>query len=100
MTGKRFNILALLVIFVMLLAACGPQATPVQPAAQPTDTPAAPAAETPAGDGMGTFDPSTVAKIQVEEGATLRVSGWGNPSEQQVTRDMLDRFEAVYTNVN
>src|SRR5437870_3334234 len=49
MTGKRFNILALFVVFSLLLAACGgetPTATPQAPAANPTDTPAA-AAETP-----------------------------------------------------
>ncbi|HET6262443.1 MAG TPA: sugar ABC transporter substrate-binding protein, partial [Chloroflexia bacterium] len=40
-----------------------------------------------------------VKKIEVESGATLRVSGWGNPSEQQVTRDMLDRFTQVYPDV-
>jgi len=48
MTGKRFNILALLVVFSLLLAACGAEATPTAQPAPPTDTPAAaPAADTP-----------------------------------------------------
>lgn len=117
---KNLTLLAsLLVIFSMILSACGDtgqQAAPTNtteaaaPAAtnttgaameQPTNTAeAASGNETPAGGAMGgDFDPSTVKKIGVEEGVTLRVSGWGNPSEQQVTRDMLDRFTKVYPNV-
>ncbi|PZS01022.1 MAG: hypothetical protein DLM69_05570, partial [Candidatus Chloroheliales bacterium] len=66
----------------------------------PTNTPVPPvdisaaACSTAAG-----VDMSQVKKIPVEDGATLRVSGWGNPSEQKVTRDMLCRFALAYTNV-
>jgi multiple sugar transport system substrate-binding protein len=112
---KTFTLLAVLVLSLsMILSACGQQAaTPVPPTAttgavaeQPTSTPGAAAAVTPTamagetpGAGTGDFDPSAVKTIEVEEGATLRVSGWGNPSEQQVTRDMLDRFTQVYPDV-
>ena len=123
MTKRKNFILTvtLMVIFALVLSACGPEATPTTEPAAPTDTPAAgttdqptntPAAmeeatntpeamagETPSGGAAGAFDPSAVKKIAVEDGATLRVSGWGNPSEQQVTRDMLDRFTQVYPDV-
>ena len=109
-------LISLMVITSMVLTACGgeqaasPTATTAPVAEQATNTPAAmeqatntPEAmvkETPTGAGMaGEFDPSKVKKLDVESGATLRVSGWGNPSEQQVTRDMLDRFTKVYPDV-
>ena len=117
--GKRTSLGALIVAFTMVLSACGgggaaPTATtppapptPTQAALteQPTNTPAAAeatptqamAAETPAT--TGGFDPSKVKKIAVEQGAVLRVSGWGNPSEQKVTQDMLNRFTQVYPEV-
>ena len=96
---KNFALLVALALIVpALLSACGQQAaTPVPatattaPAAeQPTNTtevaaadtpttmaeasPTAMAGETPAA-GTGDFDPSAVPTIEVEEGATLRVSG-------------------------
>jgi multiple sugar transport system substrate-binding protein len=117
--GKFTSLVALLVAFTMVLSACGQpaaaptpttapaaEATPTQPALteQPTNTPAAEAtptealaAQTPAA--TGEFDPTKVQKIEVEQGAVLRVSGWGNPSEQKVTQDMLNRFTQVYPNV-
>ena len=118
MKRKSFMpIITLMVVISMMLTACGgePAAAPTATTApvteqatntpqaateQATNTPAAAAEETPGG-GMvgGDFDPSKVKKIEVESGATLRVSGWGNPSEQQVTRDMLDRFTKVYPDV-
>jgi multiple sugar transport system substrate-binding protein len=112
MKRKKFMLLVtLMVAFSMLLSACGGDAaTPVPPTsttgtapAQATDTPAAmteEATNTPGGAMVGgDFDAGKVKKIEIESGATLRVSGWGNPSEQQVTRDMLDRFTKVYPDV-
>jgi multiple sugar transport system substrate-binding protein len=40
-----------------------------------------------------------VTKIQVEDGATLRVSGWGDESEQKVNQDSFARFNKVFPNV-
>jgi multiple sugar transport system substrate-binding protein len=40
-----------------------------------------------------------VSKIQVEEGATLRVSSWGDPSEQKVNTDSFARFNKIFPNV-
>ncbi|HEU5097400.1 MAG TPA: extracellular solute-binding protein, partial [Roseiflexaceae bacterium] len=38
-------------------------------------------------------------KIAVEDGAVLRVSSWGNPSEQKVNTDSFDRFKQLYPNI-
>jgi len=117
--------LALLVISSMLLAACGadatattaPAAAPTDtvaaPAAAPTDTVAAPAAAptdtTAAGGaatattggttGGSTFDPTAYKKNAVESGATLRVSSWGDTSEQGVNSDAIKRFNQIYPDI-
>ena len=76
-----------------------------------TDTPAAAAggavtpteamAATPAAGGgsSAAFDPSKYKKNAIEPGATLRVSSWGDTSEQQVNRDALARFNQIYPDV-
>jgi multiple sugar transport system substrate-binding protein len=93
---KRIGTFALLLALVVpLLVACGggqpaaPAATtaPAAPAAQATTAPAAPAA------------PAAGGKIQVEDGAELRVSGWGDESEQKVNQDAFARFNQLYPNV-
>jgi multiple sugar transport system substrate-binding protein len=79
---------------VMTAAATNTPGTP------PTNTPVPPVDISAAACGTAAgVDLSQAKKIDVESGATLRVSGWGNPSEQKVTRDMLCRFAQVYTNV-
>ena len=39
------------------------------------------------------------AMMEVEDGAVLRVSSWGNPAEQKVNTDSFARFNAIYPNV-
>jgi len=107
---------ALLVIASLLLAACGGDSTPTTaPAAAaptnttaaasaaPTNTTAAAAGEatatTGSTSGSSTFDPSTYKKNAIEPNATLRVSSWGDPSEQQINKDALARFNQVYPDV-
>lgn len=41
-----------------------------------------------------------VTKIQVEDGATLRVAVAGNATEQKLYQDGIDRFKQVFPNVN
>lgn len=78
------------------------------PAAAATNTPGTPPTNTPvppvaisasACSTAAGVDLTQAKKIPVEDNATLRVSGWGNPSEQKVTRDMLCRFAQVYPTV-
>jgi multiple sugar transport system substrate-binding protein len=124
-TKSKFPI-ALFVIGSLLLSACGAEATPTTaPAAAPTDTTApvaaaptdttAPVAAAPTdttaptggeatattgGTTSGsTFDPTAYKKNAIEPNATLRVSSWGDTSEQQVNNDALARFKQVYPDV-
>lgn len=48
------------------------------------------------GGGAAALD---LSKLQVEEGATLRVSTWGNPDEQKINQDQIARFNEVFPNV-
>jgi multiple sugar transport system substrate-binding protein len=85
--------------------------TPTTAMAAPTNTTAAGAVMTPtqamtgttpaAGGSTGafTFDPTAYKKNAIEPNATLRVSSWGDTSEQQVNRDALARFNQVYPDV-
>src|SRR5918911_810585 len=111
---KRSFPVGLLVICSLLLSACGgenPTAT-TAPAAEATATTApggeatptteAMAGETPttgAPTGAFKFDPAAYKKNTVEPGARLRVSSWGDTSEQGVNRDALARFNQVYPDV-
>jgi len=126
MKHKNFMlVIALMLVFSLVLSACGAEtatptattapaaaATDTPAAAAPTDTPAAAAptdtpaaaAETPtkaAGGGtVGEFDASKVKKTEVEQGATLRISGWSStPAELDIVRAQLDRFKQVYPDV-
>jgi len=39
------------------------------------------------------------SKLQVEDGATLRVTSWGEPSEQKINQDSFARFNQIFPNV-
>lgn len=100
--------LVLLVICSLVLSACGNEATavppPTAPVVEPTATTAAMTTDATAttGGGMsnsGTFDPAAYKKNTVEPGATLRVSSWGDTSEQGVNTDAIKRFNQVYPDV-
>src|SRR5262245_11857014 len=93
---KFFQILSVLVIAGMALSACGgatqtPAATQ-PPATQPPAT-TAPATEAPTtttgGGATGT------CPLEVEDGATIVFSGWGDETEQKIYRDSIDRFSKV-----
>jgi multiple sugar transport system substrate-binding protein len=47
----------------------------------------------------GTATGGAMETIEVEEGARLVFSGWGEPAEQQIYRDSIDRFNEVYPDV-
>src|SRR5205814_4756065 len=72
-------------------------------AAAPTNTTAAMAGETPTAAGAMTgtsaFDPTKYKKNAIEANATLRVSSWGDSSEQGVNKAALARFNQVYPDV-
>jgi multiple sugar transport system substrate-binding protein len=120
MKAFRFSALLALVILALLVAACGSpggEATPAggtgaqaTTAAQPTmaattaaePTMAATTAAEPtaaATAGASGAMPGEMEVMEVEDGASLVFSGWGEPSEQQVYRDSIARFNEVYPDV-
>ncbi|GIV96771.1 MAG: ABC transporter substrate-binding protein [Herpetosiphonaceae bacterium] len=122
MSRRIYALILLLVLLIPILAACGQTDQPGGTGAEATqpagaETPAAAAAtptalseqgETPPpGGGASPFgDLATagstgdVTKIQVEDGAELRVATWGDPSEQEVNQAAFDRFKQLFPNVN
>jgi multiple sugar transport system substrate-binding protein len=91
-------------VVAMLITSCAPAqpATPTAAPAEPTATTAgaeptattasaAPTATTAAGAGS--------CPLQVEPGATITFSGWGDPSEQKVYTDSIARFKTVCPDV-
>jgi multiple sugar transport system substrate-binding protein len=101
---QLYKLISLLCIGGMLLAACGPAtATPTE--APATSEPATTMPEETATTGAATEAPEMTATtttsgtaacpLQVEEGASIVFSGWGDETEQQVYRDSIERFNAV-----
>lgn len=107
------KVLSLLSIAVLLLAACGGQETqaPTEvmteaPTEVMTEAPTEAATEAPteAATEAPTAAPGTGAAFtcpaNVEAGASLVFSGWGDETEQQVYRDSIERFSAVCPDVS
>jgi multiple sugar transport system substrate-binding protein len=99
--SKMQTLLAVLAISVMILAACAPATT------APTEAPTtAPAATAPEATAVSTTAPATTAPsasacpLQVEDGAKIVFSGWGDQTEQQVYRDSIARFNKVCPTVS
>jgi multiple sugar transport system substrate-binding protein len=92
MSKKIYLLLALLMAFSLMVAACGGDTA--------VDTPEdAPADDTTAAD-AGSEEaaaPEEAADcfMDVEEGAAIVFSGWGDETEQQIYRDSIDRFNEV-----
>jgi multiple sugar transport system substrate-binding protein len=93
MKKTRFTFLPLfsfLIAASMILAAC---ATPAATTTPMPDQPTQPAA----------VEPTQVVMpggaSEVEDGATIVFSGWGDETEQKVYRDSIARFNALYPNV-
>ncbi|MEJ2208262.1 MAG: extracellular solute-binding protein, partial [Anaerolineae bacterium] len=119
MKSKWFSLISLLSLAALLIAACGgttaPTATPVaaqatattasteMPTAAPTEMPTAASTEmaTAAPTEMPTAAPTpsgyagSTCPLTPESGASITFSGWGDPSEQQVYRDSITRFQEV-----
>ena len=104
---SRLKLVMLLGIAILVLAACGGQETqapteamteePTEvmteaPTEAATEAPTEAATEAPAVPGTGgTF----TCPPDVEEGASIVFSGWGDETEQQIYRDSIERFNAA-----
>lgn len=103
------KVLSLLCVAVLLLTACGSATQTPPPATQPpaaTEMPAteAPATETTATEAPATEAPTTggatgACPLQVEDGASIVFSGWGDETEQKIYRDSIERFKSVCSGV-
>ena len=104
---KTFWILSMLMIATVLLSACGPKATQAPatsaPATQAPTTEAPTTAATEAPTSAATEAPTTAASggcpLQVEDGAKITFSGWGDETEQKIYRDSIARFQALCSGV-
>ena len=96
----RYTILFVILSLAMVLAACGPKATPTPTPAPPTKAPAptkAPVATKAKPAAVKMYGDLKV--IPVEPGAKITFSGWGDKTEQKIYRDSIKRFNKFYPNV-
>ena len=116
MTLKRIAALLALALLLPVLAACGGGGTQTAPttapasggeptaapaASEPTAAPEAPTAapEAPTAAPAGGETSGSMAPMEVEEGAVLRVTSWGDSSEQAINTESFARFNELYPNV-
>lgn len=120
MLKRRWLWTLLLVLLLPIIAACGESTTSsttapagtggnatTAPAAAATTAPAAGAATTAPAAGAATTAPAAGAAtddynytaLKVEDGATLTLVASGNPEEQKIYQDSIDRFNKVFPNV-
>ena len=97
----RWRLQAVLLIGALLLSACGGITTPATgDGVAPTGTVApSPGTSSDGNQAAFRFDPAAYKKNEVEPGAELRVSSWGDESEQKVVSNALARFNQVYPEV-
>lgn len=95
MKSKMFVVFSCLLVAALFLAACG-SATTVPTAAQVEQPTAAPVQATVA---PTTAPATSTCPLNVEDGAVIVFSGWGDTSEQKIYTDSIERFKAVCPNV-
>ena len=98
MRNYRTTAFLVLLVLALVVAGCGTKATPTaEPTAapvvkvEPTLAPVAPQAPAAGAYELKAFD--------VEPGAKIVFSGWGDETEQKIYRDSIARFNAVYPDV-
>ena len=100
MKNKWYLLISLLLITALVLVACGPseEEETTEPETTTSEVETAeetsePEAEPEVEEGEG------ACPIEVEDGATITFSGWGDETEQQIYRDSIERFKEVCPNV-
>jgi len=97
---KKYVVMMTLVLALsMVLAACGPAATPTTaPTTKPTEAPTTPVEQPTTAPTEATTEAPTQAStcpLQVEDGAVITFSGWGDESEQKIYKDTIERFKSI-----
>ncbi|MGB4978403.1 MAG: hypothetical protein WBR35_16850, partial [Anaerolineae bacterium] len=104
MKTYRYRTLLIVIVLALIVAGCGPQATPVPttapvapvtPVVEATKAPVVEATKAPASP-ASTYG---LKAFEVEAGAKIVFSGWGDETEQKIYRDSIARFAAVYPDV-
>src|SRR5688500_19322197 len=100
MARKRFNVLALLVVFSLVLASCGPEATPVPPTATTgtsavVDTPTTAAMEEPTATTAAMAE-ATATESDAEPTGTAGMAG-GETDYSKVGQELVDAYDGMLT---
>lgn len=97
-----FTLFVALLLSALLFACSGSGDADTEPAAEAdtaaeTDSEMAEESDTDAEEVAEPVEEEAAADcfMEVEDGATITFSGWGNETEQQVYRDSIERFKAV-----
>jgi len=96
--SRKTTYLLIVLLLGLLLAACGGNGNSDNQANEATNAPNNTTNDTSDnGDEAATDDEQAAADcfMDVEEGATITFSGWGDETEQQVYRDSIARFNEV-----
>lgn len=99
---KHFPLMTLLVALALLVTACSPKATETPTAApttEPTEAPTEAVTEAPTTAPTEATVEAGGCPLEVEPGATITFSGWGDETEQQVYKDTIERFKSVCPDV-
>ena len=88
MSKKTIIFLSLLLILSFMFVACGGGEEETTQEPEPSDTTTETGGEEEAAETTDCF-------MNVEEGATIVFSGWGDETEQQIYRDSIERFAEV-----
>jgi len=88
MKAKWFNLIAILLVVTLLATACKKDEEEAKP--EPTKTEASVAQPTKA-----PVEKEGECPLDVEDGAKITFSGWGDETEQQIYRDSIERFKEV-----
>jgi multiple sugar transport system substrate-binding protein len=97
---KLFTMITFLLTLSILISACGAATETVAPTVEATTPPVVQPTTPPVEAATPTVaaEPS-LCPLEVEAGATITFSGWGDESEQKVYRDTIERFKAICPDV-
>jgi multiple sugar transport system substrate-binding protein len=101
---KYFSLMTIIIVFALVLTACTETAETEEvvetEAVEETEEPVETEEE---GEEVEAEETEEVAEslcpLEVEDGAVITFSGWGDEAEQQIYRDSIERFKSICPNV-